>query len=273
MDRITAIEAVARNIGDLITDSIPASAAASHVDVARLVQSVTDQLKGRDFYVYGGAGAGQDRIVTGFVPANNRLTFEEVFTTIPSVNSTFLLFNSFTKDDYDNALDRMVGIAETKFLEEKVATMQLVATQFEYAVPSGFEYISTLRLVPSGSSDYELDDYVDRVFEFAPHLWRIEANPLGSFVITFDPRKITLDAFDADWVRVVGQAKPAVSPTDNATIPDDLEEYLIAGASALLSLRKIDEKLEWKTKFYQWRDTTKSLEESIFTYRRGKRVG
>ena len=273
MDKMSAIRIVARGLGDLIAESVPASVAASMVDVAALVHPVTDQLKGRDFYIYSGAGAGQDRIVTAFAPANNRLSFDQVFTTVPSTNSNFVLFDVFQKDDYDNAINRMMGLAKNNYLQHSVATIQIIATQYEYVVPTGFEYISTLRLIPTGSSDYESDDYVDRVFEFPSRYWRIESNPLGSYIIAFDPRKISLDSFDLKYVRILGQSQPVALATDNATIPAALEEYLIAGTSMLLASRRIDEKQEWRTKFYMWRDATKNIEDHIFSHRQGKKVG
>jgi hypothetical protein len=79
--------------------------------------------------------------------------------------------------------------------------------------------------------------------------------------------------FDGDTFRVMGQAKPAVTATDNATINKDIEEYVINGASALLASSRIDDGNEWKTKFYTFRDRTKELENYIFRPRRGKRVG
>ena len=238
-----------------------------------LVQPVSNQLTGRDFYVYSGGGAGQERTVTSFTPANNRLGFDQVFTTVPSSDSKFLLFDRFQKYDYDNALNRMIGQAQLQHLQNSVATFQIIATQYEYVVPSGFEYISNLRLIPTGSSDYESSDKVDRVFEFPSRYWRIEANPLGSYIIAFDPRKISLDSFDLSYLRIMGQVKPVVVASDNGTLPVALEEYLIAGMSMLLASRRIDEKQEWKSKFYMFRDATRALEDNIFTHRNGKKVG
>ena len=273
MDRITAIKAISREIRDLILDATPASLAASHMDFLALVQPVTNQLQGKDSYIYSGAGAGQGRIVTSFLPANNRVIYQEVFTTLPSTNSNVLIFDHFRKDEYDAALDRLLGMAKLKFLEEKTATLSIVATQYEYPVPSGLEYISTLRMVPSGSSDYDSDDYTSRLFEFSPRYWRIEANPLGTFVISFDRRKLALDDFDKDWLRVMGQAKPSIGGTDNATIPEDLEEYVVNGASMLLASQRISEGREWQAKFYMFRDIHRDLEEYVFRHPRGKRVG
>lgn len=273
MDRITAIKAVARNMRDLITDTTPASLTGSSIDALRLIHPVTNQLKGKDFYIYSGAGNGQERIITEFQPANNRSIFEEIFVTTPSTNSNFIILDYFRKDEYDNALDRIIGMAGLKYLQDSVATLQIVGTQFEYPVPSGYEYISSLRLVPTSNSDYEAEVYVAPIYEFPPQLWHIESNPLGSLLIVFDPRKISLDSFDADWLRIMGQSKMAALGSDNSVIPQQLEEYVVQGASMIMSSQRISEGQEWVSKFRMFRDLTNELEDYIFVHRRGKRVG
>lgn len=273
MDKISAIKAISRNLRDLVVDTTPASACGSHVDADKLIHPLANQLRGFPFYIYEGAGAGQDRTVGTFAPANNRMIFEQAFATVPSTNSKFLVFEHFDKDEYDNALDRMIGIARIKYLEEKVATMELVATQYEYCVPSGFEYISNLRLVPSGHTDYSMDDEVNLIAELPPRYWSIEPNAKGSYMIKFDPRKIDLQVVNEEWINVVGQAKPDISPTDNATIPEELEEFLIAGATMQLASQRISENQEWRDKFRVYRDLKNDLETYIHSNRYGRRVG
>ena len=273
MDRTTIIKAVARNLGDLIVDTIPASLTGSSIDALKLIHPNPRQLQGKDFYIFTGAGAGQNRTTGSLDTANRRMFFQEVFVTMPSINSAFAVFDHWTKPDYDSAIARAIGVARIKHLETKVATLAVVGTQYEYAVPSGFEYISTLRIVPSGNTDYAADDEVERIFELAPRYWTVRPNPLGTWVIAFDARKISLDDFDEEWLNVVGQAKPVVGATDNATIPVALEEYVIADASMLLSSQRISEGVEWRNKFGIFRQLTNELEDYIFTHRHGKKVG
>ena len=272
MNRMDSIKASSRNLRDLVVDTVPASLTGSTIDADDLIHPVSGQLKGFNLYLYGGAGAGQARVITDFLPANNRVVTRG-FGSIPSTNSSIVIFEKFRKDEYDNALDRIIGIARGKYLENRVATLSIVATQYEYAVPSGFEYIRALRLVPSGYSDYDADDEVSRIFEFPHTSWRIESNPLGTFIIVFDRRKVSLDSFDEEWVRVIGQAKPFIGATDNATIPEALEEYLIQGTSMMMASQRIDENREWQAKFYMFRDMTRDLEDYIYRHRMGKKVG
>ena len=276
--RIDLLKSVARNLSDLILDGVPASLTGSTIDHLDLIHPLSNQLQGFYFYLYSGAGVGQARIVGSFNPANRRLVFPQGFTTIPSTNSNFILTKDFPKLDYDNALDRFIGIAKQSYLEDKVATMQCVATQYEYAVPSGMKWISNLRLVPSGSSDYGADDEVDRIFEIHPRNWRIEQNPTGSYLIVIDSRKVDMDVLDKEWLRVLGQAPPDIAGTDNATIPANLEEFIIVGASMQLASDKIDESRKWQAKFYMFRDELQGrpgqagLEAYIFRTGRGKKV-
>ena len=273
MQRIDVIKSVARNLRDLIVDTVPASLTGTSIDATKLIHPLTGQLKGAEFYIYQGGGVGQQRVVTDFLPANNRLIFEEAFGTIPSINSSFILLKYFAKDEYDNALDRLIGNAKLQYLEDKVATLQIVASQYEYAVPSGFEYIGALKLVPSGSTDYSSDDEVDRIYTLASRYWSIHPNALGTFIIAFDPRKIDLEVIDKEWVNVIGQVQPFIGATDNATIPAPLEEYIVNGASMLLSSQRIDEAQEWRAKFQIFRDTHRTLEQYIYRSRYGKKVG
>lgn len=272
MDRITAIKAVSRNLGDLVTDSVGASLTGSAVDVADLIHPLADQLRGYHFYIYSGAANGQARVVGSFDPDYNRLGFPQPFGSVPSVNSNFILTKYWRKSDYDNALDRAWGKAKQQYYEDKTATLAIVGTQYEYVVPSGFNFINTLRLIPSANSDYDSVDEVNNVFELPPRYWRVESNPLGTKIISFDSRKIALDTVDAQWVRIVGQTQPVVGTADTATIPSKLEEYVINTASMLLCQQKLSENREWRDRFAAFRDLSIAAEPFVYTPVRGKQV-
>lgn len=274
-DRMGIIKNCALNLYDLLVDGIPASLTGSTIDHLNLVQPLSQQLQGAYFYAYSGAGAGQERVVGSFNPTNRRICFPQVFSSLPSINTNFILTKKYPKSQYDNALNRAIGIARMKNLTEKVATLSLVATQYEYAVPTGMEYISTLRLVPSGNTDYAGDSVVDAVWEIAPRFWRIERNAGGSYTISFNPTKINLSPYDKYVVRVNGQAKPDITGTDNATVPAELEEYLTSMTSLLMTM--LPDKPD--PKFAIFRDMVKGtpgnpgLEAYISSYPRGRKVG
>ena len=272
MLKIDAILAIAQSLRDLVIDANPVSLTGSTLQFNELVQPLSQQLQGFYGYIYQGAAVGQERIAGSFNPAANELVFPQVWASVPSINSSFMITEEWRKSDYENAIDRYMGRARTKFLEAVTATMAIVATQYEYTVPSGFEWISTLRFIPSSNTDYGDISDIRNIFELPPRYWRIEVNQGGSYIIAIDPRKIDLDEFDKQLVDIKGQRKPSVLGTDNAIIPPDLEEYIISGASMLLASQRIDEKQEWRAKFYMFRDEVKPLEDYVYRYGRGKPV-
>jgi len=265
-----AYEAIARNVDDLVHKGAVASATGTTIESTTLIHPLSGQLKGYEFYIYSGGGSGQYKKIIDFDPINDRITIQPAFTTIPSTNAKFLIFEKYGVEDYENALNRAMGIAKLKHLDEMSGTLELVGSQYEYNVPSGMEFINTLRLVPSSGSDYSGDDEVNRLFELAPRYWRIEKNYGGTYQIIFDSRQVDMDTIDGELVKVMGQGKPDLSST---TLPEDLQEYLIAYSSMLLAGRKIKEGTEWQTKYTVYKDAVDRLEPYIHTSRRGKKVG
>ena len=273
MDKITLYKDTARGLNDLVTDTVPTAATATTLDVSSFIQDTPRRLVGKSVYIYSGAGIGQERTTGSFNPSAKRIIFPEAFATVPSINSNFLMFDYFTKPDYDAAFDQMFRKARSRYLQERSATLSLVATQWAYAVPSGFKTITEIRLVPSTNTDYEASDYVDRIYRFNhKYDYHLERNPLGTYMIIFDPRALTLDLLDKHWCHVVGQAEPDTVGSDGATVPRDLEDYLINGMQMMLAARRIDENKQWQAKFFIYRDEDRKLEEYIFRHRRGKPV-
>lgn len=268
---ISIYEPIGRNLGDVAIQGTPTSSTGTTIVSNVMVHPLTDQLQGMELYIYEGEGSGQARIIKSFDPSNNRITIDPAFAIIPTSNSRFIIFKHFALQDYENAMNRAMGRAKLLHLDDSVATMQMVGSQYEYPVPSGMEYISNLRLVPSGSSDYEADTGVNQIFELPPRYWEIERNSGGTYLIVIDPRKINIDAnLNEQWFRIIGQSKPDFGGT---TIPEDLEEYIINSASMLLASQRISEGEEWRTKFQIFREMTRGLEEYIHRNRYGRRVG
>src|SRR3990167_2677437 len=120
MQRIDVIKSVARNLRDLVVDTTPATLSTTQISATRLIHPETNQLRGFPVYLYSGAGAGQDNIVASFDAANNRMGFDRAFTTSPSTNTNFIVTRFWEKSEYDNAVDRIIGMARQFNLEEKV---------------------------------------------------------------------------------------------------------------------------------------------------------
>lgn len=269
MDKTEVIKAIAINLGDLVADDSVGSPTGTSVNMLALVHPLASQLKGYGLYVYSGGGSDQFRIISDFTPASHLAVIGQPFTTVPSTNSKAMIFQAFNKDDYFNAVHRAVGVARTYHLEEATATLALIGTTYENAVPSGFEYISRLRLVPTSGSAYEDVPVIRDNFEILPDMFRIEPNPVGSLCIIFDPRFIALTNLNNQWVRVYGQAQIASA----STIPNDISEFVIAHATTNLSIRRIREGDEWRNKFFAFKGDASILEKKLHTPRRGVKVG
>ena len=262
-------EDIGRNLGDVVVQGDVATATGTTMDSNDLIFPLSEQLKGYSLFVYEGGGNGQYNTVIDYTVATKRVTISPPFSTVPSANAKFLLFQSFKFRDYDNAISRALGIAKLEYLEDKVGTLLITATQSEYTVPSGFEFISNLRLVPSGHTDYGADDEVDRIFELPERCWRLESNVAGTRQIVFDSRFIDLDVLDEESIRILGQAR---APLTASYLPVRVEEYVIAQATALLAVRKISENTEWQTKFSIYKDLATQLLPHIQIRRHGRRV-
>ncbi len=273
MLRYELYEAVARNAGDFIEKGTVASLTGTTIDALSLIHPLSGQLKGYQLFFYSGAGAGQYPIVTDFLPANNRVQVDQAFNPAPSTNTAWMMFRRFRKLDYDNAFNRAFNLARLKNLQEYVATLAIVATQYEYTVPSGMSYINTFRIVPTAGSDYAMNDEIDRIFEIEARYIRIERNVGGSYAMSFDSRMINLSSLDGAIIKVMGQAPLNIAGTDNADIPESVQEYLISATTQFLVSAKVGEDENFKTLFSLYQGNTRELEKYIFVHRRGKKVG
>ena len=275
MADVSLYEAIGRNLGDVITKGTPTGATATTADSNSFMFLLAQQLQGKNVYLYEGEGAGQSRTITVFAPDNNRVTVLPDWATVPTANSRFIVFDKFKAEDYEHHMNRAMGQISLKYLSDMVASMALYGTQYEYPVPSGMEWINTIRIVPTSNSDYGDDSTIKRKFEFPPREWRIEMNSVGTYVITFDPRKVDMDSFDKDIVTVHGQGRPDFVAT---VIPADLEEFIVADATMKMAALMRGRGKEWDSIYYNAKDEVKGtrdvpgLEEYIFKYGAGKKV-
>ena len=276
--KVDLYKSIALNLGDLILDGVPASLTGSSIQHLSLIQPNPLQLQGKFFYIYSGAGVGQDRVI-GSLSSTKHIVFAQVFTSMPSINSNFLITEHFNHNDYQNAVNRFIGVARTRYLQDMVGTAQLVASQYAYPVPSGMTWVHNLRLVPSGNTDFQNDVEVASVYNLPPRYWTIEQSANGTYMINIDPRKIDLNTLDKEMIHIQGQAPPAIAGSDNAEVPADIEEYLVNAASMQLCAGKVRENNEWRSLYAMFRDNVRGsggnpgLEEYIYRTGRGRKVG
>lgn len=269
MNKLTLFPAIARRLGDFILDGIVGTMLSGNIIYdTNLVAEANNQMKGFQLYCYQGVGFNQARTVTANSINSMSITVTPTFGTIPTIGDKYYLTKRFGWDDYSSAIDEAVRRARFLNLIPYSATMGLVATQYEYSVPSGFKYIHELQLVPSGSTDYEMKNAcpLDR------RAWSISRNPLGTYTVYFDVRFFDPEWNDADMLLVRGQRAPMElsTPTANSEVDAD---FLIAHASTILANRLIDEGQAWLQRFLAYKMEADKLESAIFSYPKASAAG
>lgn len=264
MNKITLTAAISRKIGDLILESTVGSVynnAALRDE--NIVAEGDNQLKGFQWYCYSGSGFNQARIVSGNTIASLCLMLVPSLSPAPVAGDQYYLFKRFGWADYSAAIDEAVRRARDLSLIPFAATLSLVPTQYEYAVPSGFKNIHELQMVPSGSTDYALEN----AFPIDRRAWSIAKNPSGTYTIYLDTRFFNPEEHYGDSVIVRGQRLPAElgTPTANSEVLDD---FLIAYSAMQLSYKMIDEGQGPLQKYIALKTEADKLESAIFEYPR-----
>ena len=248
--------AVAMMLGDLLLDgkitAIGTSSDGRYIEDSRMVYPLADQLVGKELYIHTSAIASASDLfstITKFIPGSNAASLTPDFSpAVPTVADRYFIYNRFRHDDYGFAINQALRQLRHTTLLPMMATMELVGTQFEYAVPSGFKYLNSIYLVPSGSTDYQ--DWWDS-YRLPRNSWEVRANPAGSMTLVFDPAYIDLDDYDEELVHVLGQRRPAELPDYNSETDShqDYENYITNKAASLLAITKLRESQDWVALF------------------------
>jgi len=252
---------IARNVGCLTLETTATGGSTNSIVSTDMVYPQTDQIRGQEVYIWSGAQAYNSRVVASFNTGSDAAHIVPALSAAPSTNSQFILLKQFRIADMKGAVDRAFGIARNLYYDTYYTTITLVASQYEYTVPSGLDAVGYLQLVPTSGSDYMDDSDISSVFEIKRGYWKLEKN-----IIVFDPRIINMDNYDLKSCRVYGQSRAPAIPSDSSTVPSMLEEYLIAKGSQLIASR-ID-----TTKYNQFKGMADDLEKYLRTQVRGDLV-
>ena len=269
MNKIELAKAIATRLGDLMVDGTVDGATANTLQDIELLFPVDDQCKGFGLYIHTSAlAADQDKIVSAFTAASHSLTVVPTFGVTPTIGDLYYLFERFRWRDYSEAINDAMRAARRVSLLPYTATMNIVGTQDAYPIPSGFDSINQLVVIPSGASNYDLDNWRD----IPRQCWDIHKDAVGTYNLYFDPRFIELSNYDGRPAMVIGQRKPVLlsTPTTNAEVDDD---FLVNFALADLALRRVGEGEEWYRKSYQYLLRARELERLIFTYQYPDSIG
>ena len=260
MNKIQIETAIARVLGDLLLEGIVDAATGSVISDTELIFTESGQLRGKDLYIHTGAVASspQARTIASYLVGS--LGVVPAFSPVPTIGDKYNIYDRYKHSDYSDAIDSAMRLARLIHLIDYVGTLAIVATQWEYAVPSGFKYIQSLRIVPSVGTDYA----DDTAFGLDRNMWRVDSKVSGSRVIVFDPRFIDLDDYDDEIVLVSGQRKPIdfTVPTQNSEVPDD---FLIMKAASIIAQRKLDSEAD-RARYGVLVSEASKLEKLVFRY-------
>jgi hypothetical protein len=214
----------------------------------------SSQLQGKQVYTYGSptpASAFIDEFVPGSVPT---------IKVVPSLAGTptggYLILDYYRIEELKDIVEKGIKAAGKHYFPHMVASLALVATQYQYSIPSGMAFIHDMHFVPTTGTDYEELDY----FSIPRRWWRVEDKK-----IIFNPEIKSLDDHDNDYIEIQGQGRPDLLSTDSSTYDEVLEEYLVAYAVEKLSLRRMGEGEAWRYKYFASRDLRKEEEDRITT--------
>ena len=249
MNRLDLTAEVSRILGDLLLEGTIDTASGSGIADTDIIFPNAGQLRGKEVYIHTTiTGSQRQARIIATYPGAGSLSVTPSFNPVPTVGDQYFIFDRFRYSDIEGALDSAIRRAREIHLIDGLGTLSLVATQWEYAVPSGLRFIHSLRVVPSGNTDFELDD----TWPIERYAWAVKTNPNGSRIISFDPRFIDVADMDNDIVQVLGHRRPndMTVPTVESEIP---ENFLINHAAAILCMRRLGEGAEWIERYKYFR--------------------
>ena len=261
MAKIDLIKLVARNLGVLLHDSTVKVATNNTLNDDLLLYTQTEQLKGRYLYAYGTpTHIAFSRLISDFTSgATPTIQVSPSWGTnsVPTIGQSFLILDYFKIEEIRAVTEEAIKAAGKYFLSRTYATLQLIGTQYEYVVPSGFAFISDMHFVPSaGNTDHDVLEQ----YSVPRHMWRVENSR-----IVFNPEYIDLDDYDKEFVRIIGQSRPALLADDESTFDDLLEQYLVAHCVKELSWRRMGENQGWAAKYAAAKQALQEEQDRIST--------
>jgi hypothetical protein len=171
-------------------------------------------------------------LVTDFVTSTGHFTFTPAATLVDALDLFYLVPPPFKPEDLITAINMAISQMEDFALQDKVdATLETVASTYEYTIPSGFVYISDIYLESGTANRYSdsanrIDDRHWRILHGAtPKLW-------------FDNNYVSLTA--TRNLRLVGQQRQSQLTLDADTCAIN-QSAILYQAAANLHFSRIEE--------------------------------
>ncbi len=274
MNKIDLIETVARDLGEFVTRDNPTAVTPTSVDANTLIHPSSTQLNGYNYFEFG-ATATQDRVISEFDPANNRLLVAESFSPTPSTNSEFIIFKSFTGNDFEFAFRQ----AYAEYYNFRNNLRDVWDARIAQLSPMQTNWNSERTKEQSNWLDIKVADQVNWVAEQTN--WKVSLDE--SWIISHNNIKVKFKnpVFALPTLSIVtpGSLVPGTMPVGTlfipslsllsvptissigsyeSLIPDDT--VLVNTMLGVLSGRKVDEDREWQQKFTNYKETKANAE-------------
>ncbi len=261
-NKIDLLKRVTRNLGVLLVDSVVGSAASNLMHDEALEFQNSQQLQGRNLYVFSQVGSAHstfDRLIKGYTPGGVptiQVAPSWGTNSLPTIGQPYVILDFYKIHEVKSTIEQSIKAAGKWFMPRTYATLTIVASTYEYSVPSGFKYIAHMHFVPSTTDNRLLPQYRIR-----RDSWSIENSK-----IVFNPNFIDLNWHNNQMIRIVGQGTPPLLEDDEDTYDDQLEEYLTAYCMRELSFRRMgDANKEWVNKYRAASQTLQEEEPLIST--------
>ncbi len=228
-------QSVALGLDDCVICKVDANATTSTCANATLLKA-DDYYKGWDLRFYLGTHKDVTREVTDFVKSTGMVTFAPVVTNATDTTDYFELHRRFSTNQYNDAINRAIEIGKDEYLlDKKDESLTFTTDTYEYAVPSGFRYISQIyREDLTTASLYPTENLID-----SRQWWVIPVNSTNA-LIKFDNNKYPIGAsFNGFNMRIIGQQLQSnlTNDADTCALPS---EFVIQYARALLLSQEKD---------------------------------
>jgi len=219
-------------MGEVVTGTPDTNLAVGTFGCAKLAVYANDYFNDWFGRFYEGTHLNTDFVVTDFVATAGVVSFDPDLGTAVDATDLFEMYPDFTPAEINDAINLAISMVEEEALQDKVdATLAVIASTFEYTIPTGFVYVDQIfqeestadRYSPSG----DLIDY---------RHWRVLHGSTPK--IWFDNNYVSLTT-DRN-LRLVGQAVQAQLSLDASTCAIS-KAYIIYQAKANLHFSRVDE--------------------------------
>ncbi len=241
----TLVEAVCRKVDDWVGGTATGGGATTCIDTADRIE-VEDYWNDRGSFIYmrSGACAGKYRKVTDFAYSSSTITFPTMTTSV-AAGDLYSLHTQYRREDVTAAINDAIRITYNEAMVWRCdeTSVTLVDNVYEYAVPSGFVYITRLTMADdaglfTGADYISSDQYIITKgstpkikFTRMPDQLQLSNHSYGELFAD-------ADLTDGRKLRIEGLSKPTLLSLDS-DICQVNPAFVVFQAAALLHMSKI----------------------------------